>query len=1017
MHPRPILVCSALLGLALLVAPTARASYLNFESSHVHPIALTPDGSKLLAVNTPDALLEIFTIDGSGAPVPFASVPVGLEPVTVVARTNTEAWVVNQLSDTVSIVDLGLATTVRTLRVGNEPLDVAFAAGKAFVAVSQENAVKVYDLSNLAAAPAVVPLFSHRIRALAVSPAGTTVYAVAQDSGNQTAVVDANVIFGNNANLNATRLAQLGIRDIRCPVPGPPAYPPLPAGISRNPALIDPPSGIPRVGLVVRWNGATSKWVDDAGQDWTPCLPFRMPDHDLFAINSASLAVTPVAHLGTTLFEVSVQPGSGKVYVPHTEARNLVRFEHALGVRGHVVDNRIAVVNPAAGNAVTTIDLNTHIDRGSDPATNLVERRASISQPGMMTWRPDGTAAYLTAIGSRKLFRLNGACLAGSCIFGASRPSPDAVEVGEGPTGVAFLPGFERLFVLNRFSNSIAVVDAASLTKMSEIPLHDPSPGVVRSGRKFLYDAALSSGHGDAACSTCHIAGDKDGLSWDLGDPEGELAPYSTSADNVRFVIPQGGQPAACDPAVCASHQGFDPQKGPMSTQTLRGMLEPLHWRGDRATMNQFNPAFVGLLGAHDAGPVDGKPAGLSAADMEMFRQFALGIQFPPNPFRRADDTQPNAAVSMFQGVAFSGNPTRGSQIFDTFPTDAGQPCVSCHQHPFGTAGGQLGGVTPTEPTSPQATALFNGNADQSPHSDLKISHLRNLWDKPGFEFGPAAGPYPDVRSGSSIAHDGSIPNLLTFFSFNVFNLTAQDVRDVSAFMLHFPTGTRPAVGQSLTVPAGAAPTGSAQDEALLTTLLSLGDLSNSARHCELTASTRLGGGVKRWRLATAWVPDRAGDPLLATAALRQGATDPITFTCGPVGSGIRLGGDRDEDGFLNRDDCASADGSAWAPTHEIAEVLLSGAVATGLSWNEQATSSGPGARYDVAGATLSALRSAGPGSVACLASGLTSPFVTDTRPNPPAADGNVYLVRARNACGTSTFGPGRAAADTLVCP
>ena len=30
-----------------------------------------------------------------------------------------------------------------------------------------------------------------------------------------------------------------------------------------------------------------------------------------------------------------------------------------------------------------------------------------------------------------------------------------------------------------------------------------------------------------------------------------------------------------------------------MTTQTLRGMLEPLHWRGDRPTMNQFNPAFA----------------------------------------------------------------------------------------------------------------------------------------------------------------------------------------------------------------------------------------------------------------------------------------------------------------------------------------------------------------------------------------------------------------------------------------
>ncbi|NIM61449.1 MAG: hypothetical protein GTO30_07275, partial [Acidobacteria bacterium] len=79
---------------------------------------------------------------------------------------------------------------------------------------------------------------------------------------------------------------------------------------------------------------------------------------------------------------------------------------------------------------------------------------------------------------------------------------------------------------------------------------------------------------------------------WDLGDPTGDMVPYTTAMDNVRFVFPAGGVPVECDPAICAAHEGFDPQKGPMTTQTLRGMLEPLHWRGDRPTMNDFNPAF-----------------------------------------------------------------------------------------------------------------------------------------------------------------------------------------------------------------------------------------------------------------------------------------------------------------------------------------------------------------------------------------------------------------------------------------
>ena len=98
------LVCA----LIFLLAPgRSAADYVNFEASHVHPIALTPSGARLLAVNTPDATLEVFAVASDGSLKPQATIPVGLEPVTVKARTDTEAWVVNHLSDSVSIVDLG----------------------------------------------------------------------------------------------------------------------------------------------------------------------------------------------------------------------------------------------------------------------------------------------------------------------------------------------------------------------------------------------------------------------------------------------------------------------------------------------------------------------------------------------------------------------------------------------------------------------------------------------------------------------------------------------------------------------------------------------------------------------------------------------------------------------------------------------------------------------------------------------------------------------------------------------
>src|SRR5882762_831615 len=102
---------AAIILAAPILPAVVRAQYVNFESSQVHPVALTPSGGKLLLVNTPDALLEVFTVQTDGSLAPQASIPVGLEPVTVVARSDAEAWVVNHLSDTISIVDLNQRST------------------------------------------------------------------------------------------------------------------------------------------------------------------------------------------------------------------------------------------------------------------------------------------------------------------------------------------------------------------------------------------------------------------------------------------------------------------------------------------------------------------------------------------------------------------------------------------------------------------------------------------------------------------------------------------------------------------------------------------------------------------------------------------------------------------------------------------------------------------------------------------------------------------------------------------
>ena len=80
--------CFPIVLFVLLVGSTgnAQTSFIAFDSGHVRPIALSPDGSKLFAVNTSDNTLEIFDV-GPGGLSFSASVPVGMEPVAVAGRS------------------------------------------------------------------------------------------------------------------------------------------------------------------------------------------------------------------------------------------------------------------------------------------------------------------------------------------------------------------------------------------------------------------------------------------------------------------------------------------------------------------------------------------------------------------------------------------------------------------------------------------------------------------------------------------------------------------------------------------------------------------------------------------------------------------------------------------------------------------------------------------------------------------------------------------------------------------
>ena len=967
MHVTPQRLTRLLLLLAVAtigVPGTARAAFTTFESGQVRPLALTPDGTRLLAVNTPDNQLEVFDVTASGLEH-AASVPVGLEPVAVAVRGNGEAWVVNHLSDSISIVDLAAATphVVRTLLVGDEPRDIVFAGpggNRAFITTAHRGQqrispdlagvpgagdpqlttpgvgradVWVFDATSLGATLGGVPLrivtlFGDTPRALAASADGSTVYAAVFKSGNRTTAVSEGLVCNGFAGAGPCVSPQGFV------LPG--GLPPPSTDAFGAPA--------PETGLIVKYDPQTGTWDDELGRDWSDGILFSLPDLDVFALDATTLAqTTSWSGVGTTLFNMAVNPVSGDVYVSNTESRNEVRFEGPgifgnSTVQGHLAESRVTILD---GANVLSRHLNKHIDYDLLPAPPGT-RDHSLATPVDMAVSPDGATLYVAAFGSSRIGVLPTSSLADDS-FDPTVASSGYIPVsGGGPSGLVLDSTRQRLYVLTRFDDAVSVIDLAGTpTETAHIALHNPEPAKVVNGRRFLYDANLTSSNGEASCSSCHVFGDMDDLGWDLGNPDDQVKknpiPINLAlAITLNFVT----LPAPINGT--GNIDDFHPMKGPMTTQTLRGLRGSgaMHWRGDRAnppgtlgsafdevtSFNNFNVAFPGLVG---------RETELDPSDMQKFTDFALEIMLPPNPNRAIDGS---LTPSQQAGHDFYF----GARRSDGLATDIGGQqlgfnCNGCHE--VNAAQGKFG-------TSRRASF-------ENEQQIFKIPHLRNMYQKVGM-FGVADVPFEDPQNmpfqgdqirGFGFLHDGSIDTLFTFFNAVVFSghsfggsavgfQSPAQRRDMEQFMLAFDTNLAPAVGQQVTLDAaGAAVAG--PRITVLETRAAAGD-------CDLVAKATIGGTPRGWVQVPGGLfqSDRSSEAPINDAALRalaQTGGQEITFTCVPPGSGERIGVDRDGDGAFDQDEIDAGTDPA-DPASYPGAVQVVGVRATSLVLNDDPT-------------------------------------------------------------------------------
>jgi YVTN family beta-propeller protein len=907
-------------------------SFVEFESGPVRPIAMSPDGTRLFAVNTPNATLEIYNITSSG--LTFAArVPVGLEPVAVAAPSNNEVWVVNHLSDSVSVVTLtGTPHVTRTLLVGDEPRDIVFAgaSNRAFITTAHRGQqrtdpsiagvpgagdpqyttssvpradVWVFNPAQLGATMGGTPVkimsfFTDTPRALAVSPDHNTVYVAGFKTGNQSTTILEGMLcqgFKNTPCTNSNGTTSPG------GVPGP-------ATDAKGEAA-------PEVSLIVKLNPASGHWEDELHRNWDGAVRFQLPDTDVFAVNANSLVQTAAfSHVGTTLFNMVTNPVTGELYVSNTDSANQVRFEGPGQFGGHTVQGHLAEshLTLISGAQVTPLHLNKHIDYtklAGQPGFDATAKDHSLATPLDMAVTHDGKTLYLAAFGSSKIGVFDTAALRNDS-FDPRQISANYIPVsGGGPSGIALDEARGKMYVTTRFDNAIKVIDLTTKAETAALTMPNPEPASVVAGRPVLYDATKFSANGEAACASCHIFGDEDDLAWDLGNPDDVVKdnpltlnlgdPLTVSLGKGLFKF-KGNINGTGNTAV------FHPMKGPMTTQSLRGLVNSgaMHWRGDRSngqfgvdatdsnmSFDNFIVAFPALLGAAAQPPV---------ATMQQFTDFELQVTMPPNPVRNLDNSLTSAQSA---GKTFFGG-SRPSDGINLGPIPTSFTCNGCHQ--LDASQGEFG-------TSKHGS--FEGIIGQM----FKIPHLRNMYTKVGMFGNPKIDTFdapdsgntgPQIR-GFGFTNDGSVDTMFRFFSALVFHpqLTAgfplinpdQTRRNVEQYVLAFDSDLAPIVGQQVTLTS----TNSAAVGARVTLLEQRAKapftsklLGGAVTECDLVARVAQAGKVNGFLYnpsSSTFAPSGGGTALSDSAirALASTAGQEVTFTCVPPGSGARLAATR----------------------------------------------------------------------------------------------------------------------------
>jgi YVTN family beta-propeller protein len=643
--------------------------FQTFTSPQSNPLALSPDGTRLYVANTTSGTVSVINTASSAV---AATVPVGLEPVSVAVRPDgLEVWVSNHVSDSVSVIDTNPASptlhrVIETIQefdaagatLFDEPVGIAFASNsKAYVALSSRDVVAVVDATTYEVTGRI-HVTAQEPRAIAVR--NGLLYVAAFESGNR------------------TELTGLSLADL--------------ANFATNPNL-----------------PGTNKVIGTHANH---------PDRDLFVYDtSTDLLVDAETGIGTLLYGLAVS-STGQAFITQTSARN--GFNGAHGSVLADLDNRlfldeVARVGCSAGgcSGVTRFDLHAATPPPAHPAPgDELSTPYGIAISGNDQWLV-GTSA-----GNSRLFIMTAA--------GAVRAR---LDLGSGasfgrqiPRGVALRSDGsgnpQRAYVLNTLENTVAVVNVAinpdpappTLTLVSKIGVGaDPTPTAVRLGA-IAFNSSFASSSGTFSCGSCHPDGNTDQLLWriggacpDIGCGEGDEPRVTMPIRGLKDTLPLHWDGTLGDPV--GGPNGAIGRDASIDASCDAGGADGDHDCFAHLVAASLSGVMCDQTDGCDLGPT-GLPGLLTAQERSDMATFLASVSYPPARGRRMNDkvsgtgiydavpaVDPVTLTNPVTGESAQVNALEGFKDFFTNqggntsdPDTCADSTAGCHALPLGAA-------------------------------------------------------------------------------------------------------------------------------------------------------------------------------------------------------------------------------------------------------------------------------------------------------------------------------------------